>query len=168
MQAGEFAPLLKSYLAHEYPGFSFEFWGDPAGQHRGQATDKTPFLIFEEHGMKVLPAPNPQNQHTVRWEAMNSVLLSRSPAGRPSRMLVDPRCVTFITGMSGGYFMRRLRVTGERYAEDPEKNQYSHICEAGENLLLGGGEGRSVTMGNAPSKPMMVYKGRKTMRRVSA
>ncbi len=99
---------------------------------------------------------------------MNAVLLSRSSAGRPSRMLVDPRCVTFITGMSGGYFMRRLRVTGERYAEEPEKNQYSHICEAGENLLLGGGEGRSVTMGNVPSKPVMVYHGRKTMRRVMA
>ncbi len=168
MQAGEFAPLLKSYLAHEYPGFTFEFWGDPAGSQRGQATDLTPFDVFRNHGMTVRPAPNPQNQHTVRWEAMNAVLLSRSSAGRPSRMLVDPRCVTFITGMSGGYFMRRLRVTGERYAEEPEKNQYSHICEAGENLLLGGGEGRSVTMGNAPSTPVMVYKGRKTMRRVSA
>jgi hypothetical protein len=68
--------------------------------------------------------------------------------GRPSALLVDPRCVTFITGMSGGYFMRRIRVSGERYADEPEKNQYSHICEAGENMLLGGGEGRAVTMGS--------------------
>lgn len=167
MQAGEFAPLLKSYLAQQYPGCTFYFWGDPAGQHRGQATDKTPFLIFAEHGMTVRPAPNPQNQHTVRWEAMNSVLMNRSAAGRPSRLLVDPSCTTFITGMSGGYFMRRIRVTGERYADDPEKNQYSHICEAAENLLLGGGEGRAVTMGSAPAKGVQTWNRRKTMRRVS-
>jgi hypothetical protein len=170
MQAGEFAPLLKGFLASTYPGFKFNFWGDPAGQHRGQATDKTPFLIFAEHGMTVLPAPNPQNQHTVRWEAVNAVLMRRSAGGqRPSSLLVDPRCTTFITGMSGGYFMRRLRVSGERYSDEPEKNQYSHICEAFENGILGGGEGRSVTMGSLGDlKPIQTWNRRKSMRRVKA
>jgi hypothetical protein len=169
MSAVEYAPLLKAYLAREYPGYSFLFWGDPAGQQRGQATDKTPFMIFAEHGMRVLPAPNPQNMRTVRWEAVNGILMRRSASGeRPSALLVDPACVTYITGMSGGYFMRRLRVSGERYAEEPEKNQYSHICEAGENMFLGGGEGKAVTMGGAPSKPIQAWQRRKTMRRVSA
>lgn len=173
VSAVEFAPALKAFLAQHYPQWmgpgmkGFTFWGDPAGNHRGEATDKTPFDVFREHGMNVMPAPNPQNQRSVRHEAVNGVLLRRSAAGRPSALLVDPRCVTFITGMSGGYFMRRIRVSGERYADEPEKNQYSHICEAGENLLLGGGEGRAVTMGNAPSQAMKVWKGRQTMRRVS-
>jgi hypothetical protein len=167
MQAGEFAPLLKAYLAREWPGAKFNFWGDPAGQHRGQATDKTPFLIFGENGMTVHPAPNPQNQRTVRWEAVNAVLMRRSSGGeRPSALLVDPSCTTFITGMSGGYFMRRIRVTGERYADEPEKNQYSHICEAGENGFLGGGEGKAVTMGSGPATPAPMWNKRKTMRRV--
>jgi hypothetical protein len=108
--------------------------------------------VFAENGMTVLPAPNPQNMHSIRWEAVNGVLMRRSQTGRPSSLLVDPGCVTLITGMSGGYFMRRLRVSGERYADEPEKNQYSHVCEAFENQLLGGGEGRAVTMGNAPAK----------------
>ena len=168
MSAVEFAPLLKSYLSQQYPGFTFNFWGDPAGQHRGEATDKTPFQVFGEHGMTVLPAPNPQNQRTVRWEAVNGVLMRRSQSGRPSSLLIDPCCVTLITGLSGGYFMRRLRVSGERYAEEPEKNQYSHICEAFENQLLGGGEGRAVTMGGLPSKPVQVWNRRKTMRRIHA
>lgn len=169
MQAGEFAPLLKGFLAQTYPGFTFNFWGDPAGQHRGQATDKTPFLIFAENGMKVLPAPNPQNQRSVRHEAVNAVLMRRSSGGqRASSLLVDPRCSTFITGMSGGYFMRRIRVSGERYADEPEKNQYSHICEAGENALLGGGEGRAVTMGSVSTKGVQTWNRRgKSMRRVS-
>jgi len=70
--------------------------------------------------------------------------------------------------MSGGYFMRRIRVSGERYADEPEKNQYSHICEAGENMLLGGGEGKAVTMGSfGAQKPVQAWNRRKTMRRVS-
>jgi hypothetical protein len=103
--------------------------------------------------MTVRPAPNPQNQHTVRWEAVNAVLMRRSSGGRGRRAAGRPALPTFITGMSGGYFMRRLRVSGERYSDEPEKNQYSHICEAGENMLLGGGEGRAVTMGSAPTGP---------------
>jgi hypothetical protein len=119
--------------------------------------------------MIVEPAPNPQNQLTVRHEAVNAVLMRRSLEGkRPSALLVSPRCVTYITGMSGGYFLRRIRVSGERYADQPEKNQYSHICEAGENLLLGGGEGTAVTMGSLPTKPTQVWNRRKTMRRVTA
>jgi hypothetical protein len=167
ISAVEFAPALKSYIAQHYPGFSVVFWGDPAGAQRGQATDKTPFDVFRDHRMIVLPAPNPQNQLSVRHEAVNAVLMRRASSGRASALIVDPRCVTYITGMSGGYFMRRIRVSGERYSEDPEKNQYSHICEAGENMLLGGGEGRSVTMGHVVSKPVRVFKRSNDMRRVS-
>jgi len=168
MSAVEFAPLLKTYLAQQYPGFTFNFWGDPAGNHRGEATDKTPFQVFSEYGMTVLPAPNPQNMRSIRWEAVNGVLMRRSQTGRPSSLLIDPGCVTLITGLSGGYFMRRLRISGERYADEPDKNQYSHVCEAFENQLLGGGEGRAVTMGGQPTKGMKVWAGRKTMRRVTA
>src|SRR5438105_2418558 len=129
--ATEFAPALKAYLAQHYPGFTFNFWGDPAGGKRGEANDETPFMVFRQHGMIVLPAPNPQNQLTIRHEAVNAILMRRSNSGqRPSAMLVSPRCVTFITGMSGGYFLRRIRVSSERYSDQPEKNGYSHICFA--------------------------------------
>jgi hypothetical protein len=169
VSAMEFAPALKAYLAQQYPGFSFYFWGDPAGATRGQANDRTPFDVFREHGMIVRPAPNPQNQRSVRWEGVNGVLMRRSSEGsRPSALLVDPRCTTFITGMSGGYYMRRIRVSGERFADEPEKNQYSHICEAFENLLLGGGEGKAVTMGSAPVKAIKIAQPRRSLRRVIA
>lgn len=163
VSAVEFAPALKSFLIQQYPDTKLEnfiFWGDPAGDQRGQNYDKTPFEIFNEFGMYVRPAPNPQNQLTVRHEAVNAVLMRRSQAGRPSSLLVDPKCVTYITGMAGGYYLRRIRVSGERYAEEPEKNQYSHVCEAGENMLLGGGEGKAVTLGNVSRQPVKVWKGR--------
>jgi hypothetical protein len=168
VSAVEFAPALKAYLAQQYPGHTFNFWGDPAGNHKGEATDKTPFEVFRDQGMWVLPAPNPQNRLTIRHEAVNAVLMRRSSEGRASSLLVDPRCVTYITGMAGGYFMRRIRVSGERYADEPEKNQYSHVCEAGENMLLGGGEGRAVIMGNAPTTPARMFGARRSLRRVVA
>jgi len=167
ISASEFAPALKSFLRQHYPGFDFVFWGDPAGAQRGQANDQTPFDVFRQHGMIVRPAPNPQNQFSVRHEAVNAVMMRRSQTGRPSSLLVDPRCVTFITGMAGGYHLRRIRVSGERYAEEPEKNQYSHVCEAGENMLLGGGEGKAVTMGGHVPKGVRYHKGRGTRRRVA-
>lgn len=155
MSASEFAPQLKAYLAEHYPGYTFVFWGDPAGSQRGQATDATPFDIFRVNGMMVRPAPVRQNAQSLRQEAMNAVLLRRSTGGGAAAMTIDPRCTTFITGMAGGYHMRRIRVQGERYSEEPEKNQYSHICEAGEYLVVGGGEGRGVTMPGS-AKPMPV------------
>jgi len=150
MGANKFAPIVKGDLATHFPGFEFHFWGDPSGGYQGQADDTTPFKIFEGHGMRVRPAPG-QNLDSLRKEAVETVLC-RTIEGKPS-LLVDPSCTTFITGMSGGYHFRRLQTSGERYSDEPHKNQYSHICEAFEYAVLGGGEGRGVTMrGSAPAR----------------
>lgn len=38
-----------------------------------------------------------------------------------------------------------MKIAGtERFGEAPEKNKFSHICEAGGYMLLGGGEGKEV------------------------
>jgi hypothetical protein len=151
----DFAPQLKKYLAQNYPGYKFVFWGDPAGEQRGAKKDSAPVDIFRANGMTLRPSPDAQNRASLRREAMNAVLQRRSSSpGRGSAMIVDPRCTTFITGMSGGYFFRRVRVSGERYAEEAEKNQYSHVCEAGEYMMLGGGEGRGIVLnGSEPKRP---------------
>jgi hypothetical protein len=150
--ANQFAPIVKSTLAQHYPGYEVEFWGDPSGAYPGQATDTTPFQVFRNHGMMVRPAPG-KNLNSVRKEAMESVLCRMSD-GKPA-LVVDPRCVTFITGMAGGYHYRRMMVSGEVYTDEPAKTQYSHICEAGEYVMLGGGEGRAVTvLGSQRPKPV--------------
>jgi hypothetical protein len=155
VSAVEFAPALRTYLKEHYPGFVFQFWGDPSGAVRGQATDTTPFDVFRAHGMPVMPIWDAQNRASLRREAVNAVLTRRSASGGPVALLVDPRCTTYITGMAGGYHLRRRRVSGEVYSEEAEKNQYSHICEAGEYLLVGGGEGRSVLVASSERKPVV-------------
>jgi hypothetical protein len=162
----EFAPQLKAVLAQHFPGAEFVFWGDPAGGVRGSSYDTTPIEIFEQHGMFVRPSPDAQNRQSVRQEAVNAVLTRRSASGRQSSLLVDPNeCPTYITGMSGGYHFRRLRVSGERYAEKPEKNQYADVVEAGEYMMLGGGEGRLITLGEIRAAPVQAWKGRRSLRR---
>lgn len=152
MGAAKFAPIVKSDLSTHFPGFEFHFWGDPSGGYQGQNDDTTPFQVFRTHGMIVRPAPG-NNLDSLRKEAMETVLC-RMTDGKPS-MLVDPRCTTFITGMAGGYHFKRIQVSGERYSDAPNKNQYSHVCEAGEYAVLGGGEGRGVVMqGSTRPKPV--------------
>lgn len=158
--AARFAPIVKADLARWFPGFTFQFWGDPSGGFGNQATDDTPFQIFRANGMNVLPAPGgnrrTKGRGSLREEAMNEIL-TRMVEGKPA-MLADPSCITFITGMAGGYHYRRLQVVGERYGEEPEKNQYSHVCEAGEYGALGGGEGRAVVLAGAGVPPIVNVK----------
>ena len=57
-------------------------------------------------------------------------------------MLIDPSCTIFIRGLEGGYCYDRIQASGtsERFHETPSKNKFSHICDASQYLLLGGGE----------------------------
>ena len=63
VSANTFAPQLKQRLANKFrtvfvpDGPGVQFWGDPTGDSKGQATDQTPYQIFRSHGMAVVPAP---------------------------------------------------------------------------------------------------------------
>ena len=75
--------------------------------------------------------------------------------GKPA-FLVDRRCATLIKGFEGGYAYRRMEVSGERYADKPDKNMYSHIHDALQYLLLGAGEGRSLMTNQKPAQVTVV------------
>ena len=52
----------------------------------------------------------------------------------------------------GGYHFRRMRISGERYAENPEKNAYSHVADAlgyGGTRLFGAGLRQPVSDGGS-------------------
>ena len=48
-----------------------------------------------------------------------------------------------------------MQVSGERYDERPNKNRFSHVHDAFQYLLLGAGEGRSLTVGRNSAKPVI-------------
>lgn len=149
MGANKFAPLLRNELAQKYPGFKFKIWGDPSGDFKGQNDDDTPFRILRAHHLPVMPAPS--NLLTLRIQAAEAVL-TRMHEGRPA-LLVSSACSTLVAALDGGYHFRRMKVAGERYSDEPEKDEYSDPADAWMYALLGAGEGRMLLTGSAaPAK----------------
>jgi hypothetical protein len=97
--------------------------------------------------------PTHSNDVSLRLESVNATL-QRMIDGE-SGLLIDPKCVNIIKGFDGGYHYRRMQVSGERYDEKPNKNRFSHIHDALQYMLLGAGEGRSLTVGQSNSRPVV-------------
>lgn len=138
--AGTFAPGLKQRIQRKFPkAFTngVQFWGDPTGGSKGQATDQTPFSIFNSHGMPVSPAPG-NNKLSVRLNAVESQL-NKMVDGSPAFM-VSPGCSYVKTGMGGGYQFAKIK--GQyRHHEVPMKDRYADYCDAVQYGVLGAGLG---------------------------
>ena len=144
MGADRFAPILKRELATKFKGCSYALFGDPAGDDEGQASDDTPFSVFRANGLRVLKAYH-NNKLNIRLESVEKVLGKNNDYNTGPALLIDPACKTLVTAMNGGYQYKRVKVSGgARYSEVPDKNQYSHIADAFQYLLLGCGEGRAL------------------------
>lgn len=140
MGAKEFARTLKRALAEWFPLHdTFSFFGDPAGDHLAQSDDTSPFLMFRAEGLAVLPAPS--NDPSIRIEAVDEALRQMID-GKP-RFIVSPAARNLIAAMAGGYEFPRRRVAGAgvTYGDTPLKNRHSHVADALQYLVIGGGEG---------------------------
>lgn len=149
MSANSFAPELKRYLDQNYRGFKFEVGsGDPTGGDGNQSTDETPFMILRKHGILANGAET--NDPLVRRASVIDNLKRLCMDGKPGFM-ISPKCKRWRKGLNGGFCYKRVQVSGdEKYKDEPDKNMYSHICEAGEYDLMGYGEGRKAIR---PAKP---------------
>lgn len=151
--AEKFAPRVKRHLAQKYPGFDAEFWGDPRGGDGGQNTETTAYDIFLSHGMRVFPATTDNNPQ-MRRSAVEAVLNRRN-----ALQLSRSTCITLKMALAGGYHYPKITGT-PFYKDSPEKRGiHSHVAEAFENAILGGGEGEALVMGPRsqrarPSPPM--------------
>lgn len=132
-----FAPRVKRVLATRFPGMDFEAWGDPRGADRTQSDETTAYDIFEREGVTVFPATTDNNPE-MRRSTVDGVLARRNG------MRINPKCLTLRTGMAGGYHYKKIQGTAGLYSPRPVKNRYSHIVEALENGLMGGGEGEAI------------------------
>ena len=147
MGAVRFGELLQNEMASRFPACEFQVWGDPAGDQRAQTDETTPFQILRARGIKARPAPS--NDFTLRRESV-ATPLSRLVDGEPG-LLISPSCTTLRKAMGGGYCYKRVQVTGdERFHDKPDKNQYSHVADAAQYLMLGAGEGRAILKHHTP------------------
>jgi hypothetical protein len=143
MSAITFAPELKRYLEANYPGHTFKGWGDPSGNNRGQGTDETPFQIVRAAGIPCYPTES--NNPTLRRAALEVPMKEICMDGKP-RFIILPKASMARKGLQGGFCYRRIMTSGERYTDEPDKNEYSHIVEALEYAVQGEGEGRQAVI----------------------
>ncbi|QDP64854.1 MAG: hypothetical protein Unbinned5081contig1001_11 [Prokaryotic dsDNA virus sp.] len=154
-----FAPKVKKHLAQRYPGFKVEVWSDPRYDDQGQNTEDTAFDIYRKFGIHVLCATEDNNVE-LRRSTVESVLDKRNG------FKVNFSCRTLKRGLAGGYHYRKIKGLDGLYSPKPVKNMYSHVVEALENGLIGGGEGFSVVRGtNNRPKPVTKPRPKKSLRR---
>lgn len=136
MGAVNFGQILHRVLSTApFDKCSIEVYGDPAGEQRSQTDEMTPFLILANQGIIAYPVFT--NDVTIRRESVARLLTQLDASGNPM-LVVGEKASMVRKGFMGGYRYRRMQVVGsERYADKPDKNQYSHVHDALQYLVLG-------------------------------
>jgi hypothetical protein len=129
--------VVKPFLIHHYKGYEVQFsLGDPAGNNRGEGEGTASLNILNEVGLGFASEAAPTNDITKRVDAVNTFLMKLVEGGKPGYML-NKECNWLRKGKNGGYAYRRMNVSGGRYADKPDKNDYSHPADAEQYLCLG-------------------------------
>jgi hypothetical protein len=140
MGSVRFADALKLKMAEMkayQPGLTFVFRGDPSGDNRSQTDEATVFQTLRVNGIPALPCST--NDASIRREALDRPL-TRLVQGKPG-LLVSPTMKVFRRGMAGGFCYKRIEVPGtEKFRDEPDKNEFSHVVESGEYALVDAGE----------------------------
>lgn len=130
-------------------------YGDPAGRKRDELFETSMFDALLAADLPAMPAPS--NDIKTRVDAIRApcTRLIPNPPERPMPgLLVHRRCTVLIEGLSGGWNYKQMQVPGEqRYADKPDKNEYSHPCDAAGYWLSGGGETTGLQTGTTPESP---------------
>jgi hypothetical protein len=133
-----FGEMLGARLANWYPDFDqIELWADPAGAARSASDARTGLSVLSGAVGRPVRAAS-TNDLSVRLEAVRAPL-NRMVDGAPG-FLLSPVCPRLRKALAGGYHLRRIQVSGERYADKPEKDEHSHVSDACQYTLMGGGE----------------------------
>jgi hypothetical protein len=162
MGAVRFADQLKAKCADmraQTSGLTFIFRGDPSGDNRSGTDEKTVFQVLRSNGIPALPCST--NDPQIRRDAIDRIL-QRSLSGKPG-LQVSPSLKVFRRGMAGAWCYKRVEVTGhERFRDEPDKNEFSHVCEAGEYGLMDAGEHAMVNSAQAMNFPKNAVQVQKT------
>lgn len=104
---------------------------DPAAGARNASSEFTTAQELQAAtGIEAQLAPSNQPGH--RRAAIDRLFKTNVGAGTPAK-LIDPSCVGLIGGYNGGFHYKKR---GQVVAVSPEKNSFSHVCEADEYAAL--------------------------------
>lgn len=125
MSVDKFVDEVLIHSQVNYPGYTFEDWGDPSGNDPKDTDMNSCFKIMRAKGIAIKPGL--QNVK-IRLESVRYGL-TNIYQGLPA-LMVGPKCKMIRKGFMGGYHFRRMRLSIEKYHDKPEKNEYSHPMDA--------------------------------------
>jgi len=139
-----FSDLVLRQCSQWFRGYMWDDVGDPSGKSASQTREESCFDILEAKGINIRPASNNLNR---RIESVRKGLTTLID-GEPALIVNKKGCPVLHEGFMGGYYYRPILVRDqmdERYAQEPEKNKYSHphdalqyICEEVFGYMLDG------------------------------
>lgn len=106
------------------PNFRLITTGDPAGVRGSDADKKSCFNVLRNYEFDIQGAST--NRITPRIDAVNH-FLTRLISGKPAYQISKKGCPRLRKGFLGGYHLKRIRGTDDRFHDEPNKNEYSHI-----------------------------------------
>jgi len=138
-----FSEYLNQVLRQDYEGMSVTGWADPSAAFGGDGEDKAWIeAVSAKTGIRFRPTLT--NYLTPRLDAVR-IPLGRMIDGQHPGILLSPKCKILRRGFNSGYKYRRIQKDNGRFAEEPDKNDFSHPHDALQYALLGGGEYHEVT-----------------------
>lgn len=134
-----FCRAIKQGLPEIVPGREIDIaYADPACIKRDELYEVQIKDHLTAKGIPVSPAQT--NDIRARIDAWRTVC-ERWIDGMPGLIINKAKAPKLRKGLSGGWFFKRIQIAGsERFHETPDKNEYSHPCDGGGYMLMGGGE----------------------------
>jgi hypothetical protein len=109
---------------------------DPAGLSKGNFDERTSYDVLTSAGFMAIPAPS--NRIQPRLNAVEKFLTETR--GGTAGMLIDRgRCPTLVAGLNGSYRFKYNQILES--SPVPEKNRWSHVCDAHQYLCQGASGG---------------------------
>lgn len=144
VDVGQFVDeYLKPVLVNRYgyPNCRLMNFADPAGRNYNEVVSISAIDVFNRSGIRTVPCDRQgagfsfeeRNANSVALRVRNvSENLRRTCGGVPAIQVSD-RCEMLRKGFNGKYCYRKMRTGGmseERYTEEPDKNDWSHVHDA--------------------------------------
>lgn len=127
----QLADTLGPFIRSRFPQATWRCWIDPAGFAGGQGVSASPAEVLAERGFQTQPG-------AMEWFPRRETMkqrLSRSIFEQPCVLISRSGCPNSVEGILGGY--RYPKNFEGRTAEQPLKNEFSHLLNAAEYIATG-------------------------------
>lgn len=136
----EFARALRQMIEDDFPDFDVVLVADPAAFNPGDNSETADdvWAMTVENVLDMGPLIEaPSNRRDAREAPLRNHML-RALSAEQEAFVVDPRCRMVAEGLNQMFRFRKVSASGQpdRYANEVEKNDWSHPCEAAEYAAL--------------------------------